>query len=113
MNVFTMSKLRNFCITCLYCFIEVTDKRKSMQFGLLCVLDFAKIMRLHNNLTNNVSLFCLYFYSGEGVEIEYSNPVLIDLKNATSFSKDFDISLPSGVVAGSQRIVVTARCNSL
>ena len=47
------------------------------------------------------------------MEIEYSNPVLIDLKNATSFSKDFDISLPAGVVAGSQRIVVTAIGNSL
>ena len=44
----------------------------------------------------------------EGVEKEYSNPILIDLKNATSFSKDINISLPAGVVAGSPRLVVTA-----
>ena len=42
------------------------------------------------------------------MEKEYSNPVLIDLKNATSFNKDVSISLPTGVVAGSPRIVVTA-----
>ena len=44
----------------------------------------------------------------EGVEKEYSNPILIDLKNTTSFSKDINISLPAGVVAGSPRLVVTA-----
>jgi hypothetical protein len=39
---------------------------------------------------------------------EYSNPILIDLKNVTSFSKDVALSLPAGVVAGSQRVVVSA-----
>ncbi|XP_053399007.1 CD109 antigen-like [Mercenaria mercenaria] len=44
----------------------------------------------------------------EGVAKEYSNPILIDLKNATSFSTDVALSLPAGVVAGSQRVVVSA-----
>ncbi|XP_060581140.1 CD109 antigen-like isoform X3 [Ruditapes philippinarum] len=44
----------------------------------------------------------------EGVAKEYSNPILIDLKNVTSFSKDVALSLPAGVVAGSQRVVVSA-----
>jgi hypothetical protein len=39
---------------------------------------------------------------------EYSNPILIDLKNVSSFSKDVALSLPAGVVAGSQRVVVSA-----
>lgn len=44
----------------------------------------------------------------EGVLKEYSNPVLIDLKNTTSFTKTIPLSLPAGVVAGSQRANVTA-----
>ncbi|KAL4230965.1 hypothetical protein ACF0H5_011338 [Mactra antiquata] len=44
----------------------------------------------------------------EGVAKEYSNPILIDLKNASTFTQDVQLSLPAGVVAGSQRVMVTA-----
>ncbi|KAL3880815.1 hypothetical protein ACJMK2_033022, partial [Sinanodonta woodiana] len=44
----------------------------------------------------------------EGVPKEYNFPVLIDLKNTSRFSKTIPISLPAGVVAGSQRVRVTA-----
>ncbi|KAH3835183.1 hypothetical protein DPMN_108530 [Dreissena polymorpha] len=44
----------------------------------------------------------------EGVAKHYSNPILVDLKNQTTFSQVVDISMPQTVVAGSQRIVVTA-----
>ncbi|KAH3836725.1 hypothetical protein DPMN_110099 [Dreissena polymorpha] len=44
----------------------------------------------------------------EGVAKNYSNPVLVDLKNQTTFSQVADISMPQSVVAGSKRIVVTA-----
>lgn len=44
----------------------------------------------------------------EGVPKEYSNPILIDLKNATQFDQTVSLSLPDGVVAGSERVVVNA-----
>ncbi|XP_052253498.1 CD109 antigen-like isoform X15 [Dreissena polymorpha] len=44
----------------------------------------------------------------EGVARYYSNPILVDLKNQTTFSQVVDISMPQTVVAGSQKIVVTA-----
>ncbi|XP_048758952.2 CD109 antigen-like isoform X2 [Ostrea edulis] len=44
----------------------------------------------------------------EGVPKEYNTPVLIDLKDASTFTKDIPISLPPSVVAGSQHVRVTA-----
>ncbi|KAH3871689.1 hypothetical protein DPMN_034900 [Dreissena polymorpha] len=44
----------------------------------------------------------------EGVPKQYSNLVLVDLKNQTTFSQVVDIFMPQTVVAGSQRIVVSA-----
>ncbi|XP_052794993.1 CD109 antigen-like isoform X3 [Mya arenaria] len=44
----------------------------------------------------------------EGVPRQFSNPVMVDLKNVSTFDETVDISLPAGVVAGSQRVVVSA-----
>lgn len=44
----------------------------------------------------------------EGVLKEFSTPVMIDLKNATSFNQTVSLSLPAGVVNGSERVVVKA-----
>lgn len=47
-------------------------------------------------------------FQPEGVPKEYNTPVLIDLKDTTTFTKDIPISLPPSVVAGSQHVRVTA-----
>ncbi|XP_071088371.1 CD109 antigen-like isoform X5 [Haliotis cracherodii] len=44
----------------------------------------------------------------EGTPKEYNVPVLIDLKQATSFSKNVPITLPQNVVSGSQTARITA-----
>ncbi|XP_071088381.1 CD109 antigen-like isoform X2 [Haliotis cracherodii] len=44
----------------------------------------------------------------EGTPKEYNVPVLIDLKEATSFSKNVPITLPQNVVSGSQTARITA-----
>ncbi|XP_048243530.1 CD109 antigen-like isoform X4 [Haliotis rufescens] len=44
----------------------------------------------------------------EGTPKEYNVPVLIDLKQATSFSKNVPITLPQNVVCGSQTARITA-----
>ncbi|KAJ8297468.1 hypothetical protein KUTeg_023999 [Tegillarca granosa] len=44
----------------------------------------------------------------EGVPKEYNTPILVDLKQSSSFSKTVPISLSAGVVAGSQRVRVSA-----
>ena len=61
---------------------------------------------MHLNIQTKCTV-CL-FLQPEGVAKEYSNPILIDLKNTSSFSKDVALTLPAGVVAGSQRVVVSA-----
>ncbi|XP_052721975.1 CD109 antigen-like isoform X2 [Crassostrea angulata] len=44
----------------------------------------------------------------EGVPKEYNVPILIDLKDSNTFTKDVPITLPASVVAGSQHVKVTA-----
>ncbi|XP_022321696.2 CD109 antigen-like isoform X2 [Crassostrea virginica] len=44
----------------------------------------------------------------EGVPKEYNVPILIDLKDTNTFTKDVPITLPASVVAGSQHVKVTA-----
>merc|ERR1719234_1153186 len=44
----------------------------------------------------------------EGVSKEYNTPILIDLKQTNTFSKTIPISLPAGVVAGSQHVRISA-----
>ena len=53
-------------------------------------------------------MFLCYSIQPEGVPKEYSNYVLVDLKNASTFSNTVSLSLPAGVVSGSQRAVFTA-----
>jgi hypothetical protein len=47
-------------------------------------------------------------FQPEGVPKEYNTPVLIDLKDTNTFTKNILISLPPSVVAGSQHVRVTA-----
>ncbi|XP_060062599.1 CD109 antigen-like [Ylistrum balloti] len=44
----------------------------------------------------------------EGVPKEYNIPMLVDLKHNTHFAETVDVTLPAGVVAGSQRVRVSA-----
>ncbi|OWF38489.1 CD109 antigen-like [Mizuhopecten yessoensis] len=44
----------------------------------------------------------------EGVPKEYNIPMLVDLKHNTNFAETVDVTLPAGVVAGSQRVRVSA-----
>nr|XP_034324217.1 CD109 antigen isoform X1 [Crassostrea gigas]XP_034324218.1 CD109 antigen isoform X1 [Crassostrea gigas] len=44
----------------------------------------------------------------EGVPKEYNVPILIDLKDSNTFTKDVPITLPASVVAGSQHVKITA-----
>ena len=53
-------------------------------------------------------LYARVLLQPEGIPKEYSNYVLVDLKNSTTFSSTVPLSLPNGVVSGSQRAVFTA-----
>nr|ADA77513.1 thioester-containing protein-B [Azumapecten farreri] len=44
----------------------------------------------------------------EGVPKEYNIPMLVDLKHNTNFAETVDVTLPAGVVAGSQRVRISA-----
>ncbi|XP_033743834.1 CD109 antigen-like [Pecten maximus] len=44
----------------------------------------------------------------EGVPKEYNIPMLIDLKHKIHFAETVDVTMPAGVVAGSQRVRVSA-----
>lgn len=44
----------------------------------------------------------------EGVPKEYNTPVMVDLKHNTQFAETVQVTLPAGVVAGSQRVRVSA-----
>ena len=46
------------------------------------------------------------FSQPEGIPKEVTYPVMVDLKNTSSFSQDIPITFPAGVVNGSERVVI-------
>lgn len=50
------------------------------------------------------SLHCLVRLQAEGVEKEYNQAVLIDLKNSSSFQETVAIDFPPGVISDSTRV---------
>ena len=53
-------------------------------------------------------IIVLFFPQPEGIRIDYNRPVLIDLRNSTVLNQTVPVLIPPFVVAGSERVVVTA-----